>query len=316
MEYKDYYRILGVDKNATSEEVRKAYRSLARKYHPDVNPGDKGAEEHFKEINEAHEVLRDPEKRRKYDQLGANWSSYQQMGGDPHGFDWSQWFAGGQPGAGGGRVYTEQVDLNDLFENSGFSDFFQSMFGGGTSRVRRNARSVQGRHIEQPVEISLEEAFKGTVRILQMGQRRLEVKIPPGVRTGSRVRVAGEGQPGHNGGRPGDLYLVISVRKHPMFRREGDDLRMRLPVDLYTTVLGGKVLVQTLKGHISLTVPAETSAGQVFRLRGQGMPLLHDRSQYGDLYAEIQPTVPQGLSDQEKKLFHELADIRKKSEGK
>ena len=195
-----------------------------------------------------------------------------------------------------------------------FRDGFQSMFGGGTTRVRRSARSMRGRHIEQPVEISLEEAFKGTIRVLQTGARRLEVKIPPGVRTGSRVRVAGEGQPGRNGGAPGDLYLVITVRKHPMFRREGDDLHMRLPVDLYTAILGGKVLVQTLKGHISLTIPAETSAGQVFRLRGQGMPLLRDPSQHGDLYVEIQPMIPKGLSDREKKLFRELADIRKEKE--
>jgi curved DNA-binding protein len=310
MEYKDYYRILGISKDAPPEEVRKAYRSLARKYHPDVNPNDKGAEEHFKEINEAYEVVRDPDKREKYDRLGANWSRYQQMGGDPHGFDWSQWFAGGQPGAGSGRVYTEQVDLNDLFGDGGFSDFFQTIFGGGAGRARGRSFAIQGRDIEQPVTISLKEAFQGTTRILQTGQRRIEVKIPPGVRAGSRVRVAGEGQPGHNGGQPGNLYLIISTREHPAFRREGDDLHMRMPVDLYTAILGGEVLVQTLKGRVSLKIPAGTDGGQIFRLRGQGMPSLRKPSQHGDLYVEIQPTVPQDLSEQEQKLFQQLADMR------
>ncbi|MHB1294916.1 MAG: DnaJ C-terminal domain-containing protein [Anaerolineae bacterium] len=319
MDYKDYYRILGVSKTASTDDIRKAYRKLARKYHPDVNPNNKEAEEHFKEINEANEVLTDPEKRRKYDQLGANWQNYQQMGGSPNDFDWSQWFSGGQ-GGGRGNVRTEYVDLNEMFGGGGaggnFSDFFESIFGGrapgGTRRA--TAYGMNGRDMEQPVEITLEEAYSGTTRVLQTASRRLEVRIPPGVQTSSRIRVAGEGEPGHDGGQNGDLFLVIQVRDHPVYRREGHDLHMRLPVDLYTMVLGGEVTVQTLKGRVALKLPAETKSGRIFRLRGQGMPQLKDPAQYGDLYVEVQPVIPQGLSPQEKELFRQLAATRTASE--
>ena len=312
MEYKDYYRILGVSKDASIEDIRKAYRKLARKYHPDVNPNNKEAEERFKEINEAHEVLTDAEKRSKYDQLGANWQRYQQMGGEPGGFDWSQWFAGQQQG-GGERVYTEYVDLNDLFGTGGFSGFYQSIFGGGAragARQQQRSFAAEGRDVEQPVRISLEEAYHGTTRILQTGRRRLEVKIPPGVQTGSRVRVAGEGEKGFGGGQPGDVYLVITVSDHPTYTRDGADLRMTHPVDLYTLILGGETTVPTLRGRVSLRIPPETKAGRVFRLRGQGMPLLRNPSQHGDLYVEVQPLIPEHLSDRERELFRQLAALR------
>ena len=314
MEYRDYYQVLGVSKNASADEIRSAYRSLARKHHPDVNPNDTKAEERFKEINEAYEVLSDTEKRSKYDQVGSNWSQYQTTGGDPSGFDWSQWSGGGA--SAGGRPYGEQVDLNDLFEDQGFSDFFRTIFGGrapGGGRGQaghRRAYSMNGRNIEQPAEITLEEAYSGTVRILQVGSRRLEVKIPPGVRTGSRVRVAKEGEPGANGGAPGDLFFLITVREHPDFRRHGDDLRKTQFVDLYTLILGGEVSVETLKGSVSLRIPAETKAGQSFRLRGQGMPQLRRPSEHGNLYVEVQPIIPQKLSSEEQQLFKELAAMR------
>lgn len=314
MEYKDYYRVLGVGKDASTEEIRKAYRKLARKYHPDVNPNNKEAEERFKEINEAHEVLTDSEKRVKYDHLGANWQRYQQMGGDPGGFDWSQWFAGGQPQGGGERVYTEYVDLNDLFGGGGFSDFFENIFGSGPRagpRQQQRSFSTAGRDIEQPVRISLEEAYQGTTRILQTERRRLEVKIPPGVQTGSRVRVAGEGENSFGGGPRGDLYLVITVSEHPTYKRDGADLRLTQPVDLYTLILGGEITVQTLKGKVALRIPPETKAGRVFRLRGQGIPQLKNPSQYGDLYVEVQPIIPDHLSEHEKDLFRQLAATRK-----
>lgn len=324
MEYKDYYRSLGVDKSASADDIRKSYRRLARKYHPDVNPNNKSAEERFKEINEAYEVLSDPEKRRKYDQLGASWQQYQTMGGDPSGFDWSQWFGGPTAAQSGGRTtYTEYVDLNDLFGGEGgFSDFFQFIFGGrgGGPAQARQARSspfvLEGQDIEQDVPISLEEAYHGTTRVLQVGQRRLEVKIPPGVRTGSRVRVAGEGTPGSNGGKPGDLYLVITVMEHPIFRRDGDDLHMRLSVDLYDLILGGEVTVNTLRGRVSLTIPPETKAGQTFRLRGQGMPRLRKPSEHGNLFVEVQPVIPQKLNDKEKELYRQLADLRRSHEAR
>ena len=319
MEYKDYYEILGISRDASPEDIRAAYRRLARKYHPDVNPSDTTSGERFKEINEAHEVLKDAEKRSKYDRLGADWHRYQNMGGDPSGFDWSQWSASGGPRGGG--MHTEYVDLNDILRGSGnrggFSDFFESVFGGaGPGRGRTGTRGgspfapVRGRNIEQPVDVTLEEAHQGTMRVVQIGERRLEIKVPPGVQTGSRVRVAGAGQPGYDGGMAGDLFLVISVRDHPQFKRDGNDLRLTLPVDLYAMILGDQVLVPTMKGRVSLTIPMETKSGQVFRLRGQGMPLLRDPSQYGDLYVEVQPSIPHDLSDEEKALFKELATIR------
>lgn len=311
MEYKDYYRILGVNKDASTEEIRKAYRKLARKYHPDVNPNNKEAEEKFKEINEANEVLTDPEKRRKYDALGANWQQYQQAGGDPNAFDFSQWFS--QP-QGGPYTRTGYVDLNDLFGGEGgFSDFFQAMFGGmprDKSRVRTRPQAVDGRDMEQPVEITLEEAYRGTSRLLQIGNRKLEVKIPAGVDNGSRVRIAGEGEPGRNGGRAGDLYLIIKVREHDKYQRKGNDLYTRLPVSIYTLLLGGEVTFDTLKGKLSLKIPPETPSGREFRLKGQGMPVLMRPGQYGDLYVKVEALLPQNLSEEEKRLFRQLAALR------
>jgi curved DNA-binding protein len=310
MEYKDYYKILGVDKTASQSEIKKTYRRLARKYHPDVNPGNKAAEARFKEINEAHEVLSDAEKRKKYDELGANWQQWQRTGGDPRGFDWSQWSAGGQPGAG--RVHVEYGNLNDLFaEGGGFSDFFRNIFGGaeGTEYGPRT-RSRRGQDLEHPVEITLEEAFHGAKRILQMNGQRLEVSIPPGVDTGSRVRIAGKGGPGPGGGPSGNLYLRVTVLPHQTFERKGDDLYCEVPLDLYTAVLGGEVAVPSLKGPVMLKAPPETQSGKRFRLRGLGMPRLQDSNAKGDLYAEVRVVVPQGLTKQEKEKFAELASLR------
>jgi curved DNA-binding protein len=306
MEYKDYYKILGVDRNAEEKEIKKAYRKLARQHHPDVNPGDKAAEERFKDINEAYEVLSDPEKRRKYDQLGSSWQQWQRTGRDPSGFDWSQWFSGAQPG--GVRVeYRDLGDLGDLFGGGGFSDFFQSVFGGMGAP---QARPRRGQDYTQPVEITLEEAFQGASRMIQKDGRRLEVKIPPGVRTGSKVRVAGEGSPGIAGGTSGDLYLEVMVLPHSVFEREGDDLRCEVPVNLYTAVLGGEVKVPTLSGDVMLKIPPETQGGRTFRLRGKGMPNLRNPKKRGDLYARLRVQTPQRLSKREKELFRELASLR------
>ncbi|KPL23921.1 MAG: molecular chaperone DnaJ [Anaerolineae bacterium SM23_84] len=311
MEYKDYYKILGVDKKAGQKEIKKAYRRLAREHHPDVNPGDKAAEERFKEINEAYEVLGDSTKRQKYDELGASWQQWQRTGRDPRGFDWSQWFSGGQPG--GGRVHVEYRDLGDLFgEGGGFSDFFRSIFGGmGGSAYSQRPRSRRGQSLEYPVEVTLEEAFSGTKRILQMDSRRIEVVIPPGVDSGSRVRMSGQGQPGLGGGQAGDLYLRISVLPHKSLRREGDDLSCEVPVSLYTAILGGEVAVPTLKGDVMLKIPPETQSGRRFRLKGLGMPKLKNPKAMGDLYAEVKVVLPQKLSGKEKELFAELASMRR-----
>lgn len=314
MEYKDYYKILGVDKTADEKEIKKAYRRLARQFHPDMNPGDKAAEARFKEINEANEVLSDAEKRRKYDELGQNYQRWQQAGGQPGGFDWSQWMAGGgQPG--GVRVeYGDIKDLNDLFGGSGFSDFFDAIFGGmaGPSAGRRGGRAAAGapaRDIEQEVEVTLEEAFRGTQRLMDVDGRRLEVKIPPGVKTGSKVRVAGEGLPGGRNKVRGDIYLVIKVLPHATFERRGDDLHCEVPVDIFAALLGGEARVPTLDGPVALRIPAGSQAGRTFRLAGQGMPRLKAEGR-GDLYARLRIVLPEKLSDEETRLVRDWARLR------
>jgi curved DNA-binding protein len=314
MKYKDYYQILGVDRNASEKEIKRAYRRLARQFHPDVNPDDKQAEEKFKEINEAHEVLGDPEKRAKYDQLGANYQQWQRTGRDPGDFDWSQWFSG----APGGTRVEWSGDLGDLFGGAGagvFSDFFHTIFGGtgGAGRTRTTEdlfrRTTGGgapRRQEIPLEITLEEAFRGASRVLEGDGRRIRVKIPPGARTGSKVRIAGKGRPGYEGGPSGDLYLNITVKPHPIFERDGNDLRCDVDLDLYTAVLGGQIQAPTLGGKVSLKIPPGTQGGQTFRLRGKGMPDPRNPKQRGNLLVTVQIQIPQELSPREKELFEEL----------
>ncbi len=323
MQYKDYYRILGVDRNASEKDIKRAYRGLARKFHPDVNPDDKRAEERFKEINEAYEVLGDPEKRSKYNQLGASWQQWQRMGRDPSQFDWSQWFAG-EPG--GARV-DWSGDLGDLFGGAGadvFSDFFRAMFGGmGRAQGTRSPndffqrttsqRVRPGQDVEAHVEITLEEALHGTTRVLERDGHRIRVRVPPGARSGSKVRISGKGSPGYAGSPPGNLYLIITVKPHPVFTREEDNLHCNADVDLCTAVLGGRAQIKTLNGDVLLRIPPGTSSGKTFRLRGKGMPDPRNPERRGDLLAEVQIQVPQTLSDRERELFEELARLRKKS---
>jgi curved DNA-binding protein len=307
MDYKDYYQTLGVGKNATEKEIKSAFRKLAQKYHPDKNPGDKAAEDKFKDLNEAYEVLSDPQKRAKYDQLGSSYAQWERMGRPGGGFDFSQWMS--QGGARG--------DLNDLFGDSGFSDFFSLLFGGGAPQTRGRASgrtvrwSSRGEDLQQPVEITLEEAYHGAKRTLQKNGRRLEVSIPAGARTGTRVRIAGEG----GSGQPvGDLYLIVSVQPHPRYRREGDDLYVDLPVDLYTAILGGEAHVTTPGGEVLLTIPPETQSGKTFRLSGRGMPKLRQPQEHGDLYARASIQIPSPLTDEERRRFDELAALRRKKE--
>ncbi|RLC65751.1 MAG: J domain-containing protein [Chloroflexi bacterium] len=321
MEYRDYYKILGVSRDASEKEIKRAYRKLARQFHPDVNPGDKRAEERFKEINEAYEVLSDPDKRHKYDQLGANWQQWQRMGRDPGQFDWSQWFAS----APGGVRVEWGGDIGDLFGGSGasaFSDFFRTIFGGmGDTGYTRAAEDlfrrptgqhgVRGQDMDASIEITLEEAFHGTTRVLRQGNRRIRVKIPPGARTGSKVRIAGKGGPGYGvGSPPGDLYLNITVKPHPVYEREQDDLRCEIDVDLFTAVLGGQVRLATLNGDVSLRIPPGTDGGTTFRLRGKGMPNPRNPERRGDLLATVQIQVPKSLAPRERELFEELAHLR------
>jgi curved DNA-binding protein len=316
MEYKDYYQILGVNKNASQDEIKKAYRKLARKHHPDVNPGDKSAEERFKGINEAYEVLSDPEKRQKYDQLGAQWQQYERTGGHPEDFDWAQWRA--QPGGTQTRTVSPE-ELEQIFGGAGFSDFFETLFGGkGRQRATGfgeqeyyQPRPRRGRDTEHTVQITLEEAFRGTTRTLQWEDGgKIEAKIPRGVRTGSRIRLGGKGESGTGDGAAGDLYLKIEVAPHPVFQRDGDDLKVTVPVELYTALLGGKVEAPSLDRTVKLTIPPETANGSVFRLSGLGMPNLRNPDQRGDLYTTVEVQLPQDLNQAEKELFEQLQEMR------
>jgi curved DNA-binding protein len=323
MEYKDYYQILGVGKDASEKDIKRAFRRLARQCHPDVNPGDAQAEERFKEINEAYEVLSDPEKRSKYDQLGSAWQDWSRRGGRPGDFDWGQWVSGAPGGQGVHVRYGTVEDLGDLFGGSSpFSDFFSQIFGGVGAGARTapegfqyRVRPQRGQNYEQEVEINLSEAYHGTTRLLQKDGRRLEIKIPPGARTGTRIRMAGEGGAGAANRVPGDLYLRVKVLSDPHFERQDDDLHVVVPVDLYTAVLGGHAQVETLSGPVKLTIPAGTQNGRRFRLRGKGMPRLRQPEQHGDLYARVDVHLPQQLTSRQRELFEELRDVSGREAG-
>jgi curved DNA-binding protein len=310
MEYKDYYAVLGVKKQATEKEIRQAFRRLARQYHPDVNPNNKEAEEHFKEVNEAYEVLSDPAKRRQYDEMGADAARYQEY----------QRAGPGARAAGGFRTqHMRTEDFGDLFgEESPYSDFFEQIFGGGGQARAggRTPRPQRGLDLEAGVEVTLEEAAHGTTRVLGLAgeggrTRQLEVRIPPGVRTGTRVRVAGQGESGRAGGPRGDVYLVVEVLPHARFEREGDDLHLRASVAMTTMLLGGEVAIPTLDGQVMLKIPAGTPDGKTFRLRGKGMPRQSRPDQHGDLLAEVHVELPQRLSAEQRRLIMELANMEK-----
>lgn len=314
MEYKDYYDILGVGKKASSDEIKRAYRTLALKYHPDRNQGDEQAEEKFKEINEAYQVLSDPSKRSRYDQLGSAYSSWQRTGA-PGGFNWDEWFTT----APGGGVRVEFNDFGDLF-GGGFSDFFTRIFGGfagmdpsqvRTGRGRRKGQTPQSPRYQQKVIISLQESYSGSSRRISIDGRQIEVKIPRGARTGTKVRVAGVGPAGPDRVRS-DLYLLIEVAPDPRFKRTGNNLKTDIEVDLYTAVLGGELPVATLSGDVLLNIPPGTQPGQTFRLSGKGMPYLRSIAKFGDLFVKAKVRIPKQLSSEEMRLFKELAKITKK----
>ena len=321
MEFRDYYAVLGVKKTASEKEIRSAFRKLARQHHPDVNPGNKEAELRFKEINEANEVLSDPEKRSLYDALGPRWREYEQYkaaGGTASPADFAR--ASTAPPPQGARRRRDgfstmsEDDLRDMYGQDGqFSDFFGDLFG---NRGARSTGPAKGSDIDVAVEITLEDAYRGSKLTLQLkdpnGQERtLEATVPRGARDGSRVRLAGQGTPGRNGGPNGDLYMVVSIIPHARFRREGDDLRVETPVDLTVSLLGGEVQLQTLKGtRISVRIPPETQNGQAIRLRGQGMPHLRNPDTAGDLYVEVRTVLPTHLSAEERALITRLAELR------
>lgn len=301
MDYKDYYKILGVERNASEDDIRKAYRKLAMKYHPDRNPNDKQAEEHFKEINEAYQVLSDVKKRAHYDRLGSDYSNWQQRG-EPGDFNWDQY--GGFPGG----VRVEYGDLDDLFGGAGgFSDFFRTIFGRGAEGVGTGTRTgsrQQPQGYQQELPITLDEAYNGTTRLLQSDGKQKQVRIPAGVRTGSKVRVAGAGPNGL------DLYLIVEVQDDKRFERRGNDLHTTATVDIFTAILGGEAEVETLGGKIKLNVPAGTQPEQVFRLAGRGMPSVKNTNEKGDLYVRLKVQIPKYLSPKQRELLEEASRIK------
>jgi curved DNA-binding protein len=309
MDYKDYYKILGVDKKASQDEIKKAYRKLAVKYHPDKNPGNKEAEERFKEIGEAYEVLGDAEKRKKYDSLGVNWKNFQSgqaySGGNPFGkFDF-----------GNGSEYVE-VDMNDFMNgNNQFSDFFNAFFGGGRRAKSSNFGSgswgnfQQAADYETNIELTLEEAFHGTSRIIQLENEKIRIKINPGVRDGQTLRVKGKGQKASNGQNSGDLYVKIKVLNHPKFERKENDLYTTQKIDLFTAVLGGEIIVETIGSKVKLPIPPGTQNGKTFRLKNKGMPVYQSQNQFGDLYVKINVQIPERLTEKQKKHFEELRNL-------
>ncbi len=297
VKYKDYYQILGVSRSATQEEIKAAYRKLARKYHPDVNPGDKEAEEKFKEINEAYAVLSDPKKRELYDRLGSNWKA---------GADFT-------PPPGWENIRIDFGDFDWGFGRSGgFSDFFELLFGDPFKRSRRTGRAgpstwtIPGTDVEMELPLTLEEAHRGTTRRITLANgKSLEVKIPPGVRDGSVIRLAGQGEPGIAGGRPGDLYLRVKLQPHPLFQVSGDDVTVEVPITPWEAVLGTTVKVPTLDGTAEVTVPPRSQAGRKLRLRGLG--LTRRRGGRGDQYVRLKIVVPPDPTPTERRLFEQLA---------
>ena len=330
MEFKDYYATLGVAKTATDKELKQAYRKLARKHHPDVNPGDKAAEGKFKEINEAYEVLGDPEKRRKYDELGANWRMYEQAqqqgqpfpGGSPFGGAGGFGGEGGawtinMGGPGGYRTMSEE-EMRDMFGTEDpFSNFFHTFFGGagggnpaGETRGRRAPRAQPGRDIESEAELTLEEAYHGAMRRISITlgghARSVDVRIPAGVKDASRVRASGEGEAGSGGAASGDLFLRVRIKPHPVFERKGDDLYVKVQIPVTTAVLGGEAQVPTITGSVRLKVPETTQPGQTFRLKGHGMPQVGKPDVKGDLYATADVQLPRSMTRDQRQAWEQV----------
>jgi curved DNA-binding protein len=310
MDYKDYYKTLGVSKTATQDEIKKAYRKLAVKYHPDRNPDNKDAEERFKEISEAYEVLRDPEKRKKYDQLGANWKQYQHA-------DMGDFNFGGANRGGRSRSYHFQGDMGDIFGDMGgdrFSDFFKAFFGdmGGFSsqRTSQNQRAYKGSDLQANISISLPEAYHGTQRILNVNGKKLRITIKPGTYNGQELRLKGKGGQGQNGGPAGDIYIKINIEADNQYTLKGNDIIQNISVDLYSAVLGDKIKVNTLAGAINVPVPQGAQNGQRLRIKGKGMPVYNTPGKAGDLYLQLTVKIPKNLSIEETELFKKLKALR------
>ncbi len=301
MEYIDYYKVLGVSKSATTEEIKKAYRKIARKYHPDLNPEDKEAEKKFKQANEANAVLSDPEKRKKYDQYGKDWEHAEAF----------EQARRQQSKRGGGRThaYTESFGGGD-----DFSDFFRSMFGdeAGFSGGRRRAMSFRGEDYRAELQLNLRDVYQDQAQLLTVNGNKIRLAIPAGVENGQTIRIKGQGGPGRDGGEKGDLYLTFRIADDPVFQRIGSDLYLTAEMGLFTAILGGKQEVPTLDGKAAITIPPESENGKKIRLKGKGMPVYKKKGHYGDLYVTLQVQLPKNLSEKERELFRQLAGLRTK----
>ncbi len=300
---KDYYKALGVDKNATQEEIKKAFRKLAIKYHPDKNPNNKQAEERFKEINEANDVLSDTEKRKKYDQYGENWSAFEQAGAGPQGGYYRTNRNGGNAG------YNEE-DLKDMFGTGGYSDIFENIFGAG-GRTGNKSRVSKGEDMRAEMEITFEEAYLGSSKTFTINNQTLNIKLKPGIANGQVLKLAGKGALGRNGAPAGDLFLEIRIRNISNFKREGDDLSVEVHIPVTKAVLGGKIQVPTMGSSLMVDVPEGTQNDRKLRLKGKGMPKYNKAGEFGDLYVIVKIDIPLNLTDQEKNLYRQIADLKK-----
>jgi curved DNA-binding protein len=293
MEYIDYYKVLGVDKNASADDIKKAYRKLARKLHPDLNPNDKEAHKKFQQLNEANEVLSDPGKRKKYDQYGKDWEQASRFEN-----------ARGQQSQGAGEQFSGSFDEGD------FSDFFNSIFGdaeGGSSRSRR--RKFRGHDYQAELRLNLTDVLQTHQQVLTVNGKNIRITIPAGVENGQKIRIAGHGAPGTNGGPAGDLYITFHVVNNSAFQRSGNDLESTLDIDLYTAVLGGEAMVDTLTGKVKIQVKPGTQSGTKIRLKGKGMPVYKSDHQFGDLIVTLRVLIPTDLSEQQRELFKQLSKL-------
>ncbi len=316
MEFIDYYKVLGLEKTASQEDIKKAYRKLARKFHPDLNPNDKEANKRFQQINEANEVLSDPEKRKKYDQYGKDWAhadAYEQArkqgAGGAGGFG-----GGGAGGFGGGQTWSsEGFDASDYFSGAGdgrFSDFFESLFGGaGGRRSSGTQGKFRGQDYQAELHLSLREANTTHKRIITIDGKDIRITVPAGVENGQMIKLKGYGSPGVNGGPNGDLFLTFVIAEDPQFKRIGNDLYATVHLPLYTAVLGGEVTIDTMDGKVKLKVKAETQNGSKTRLKGKGFPVYKKEGEKGDLFVTYEIDIPTNLTDQQKALFQQLSDL-------
>lgn len=320
MEYKDYYKTLGINKTAGQDEIKKAYRKLAAKYHPDVNQDDKTAAQKFKEVSEAYEVLKNPDDRKMYDQMGADWKKYKRSGGSSQDFNWQQWSRQRGANQSQQRTYTYQggPGFEEQFGGeSPFSDFFESFFGGGgrdfgaRPGASQRRAPVKGRDLKAELDITMEDVYNGTEKSIVINRQRIKIKIPKGIENGKRLKLSGKGEAPPGGGKKGDLYIRLNIKEHPDFRREGDNLYYDLETDLYTAVLGGTADIPAFGEKVKIKIPPEAQQGMMLRLSGRGLPQFENSARRGNLYVKINIQLPENLTKKEKELFQELAKLRK-----